>query len=143
MKFNYPQAAERNYSAAMMLLGLDSPVHNAVAGHVFGLASECGLKALLGGVGIVDPQTGGVPDKDKHHRCHIDELWLVTQFTLSGRNGARIASQLPHGHPFCSYRIEQRYSDQTEIPTQDLPSWRDASTCVMTCLQWAKLDGLL
>jgi hypothetical protein len=142
MKFNYPQAAERNYSAALVLLGVDSPVHDAVAGHVLGLAAECGLKALLGGVGILDPHTGGIPLGDPH-RCHIEALWPLTQFTLSGRSGARIASQLPQGHPFANYLVDQRYADDTDIPARDLPAWREATTAVMTCLQWAKLDGLL
>ena len=142
MKYNYPQAAERSHSAAVVLIGVDTPAHNAVAGHVLGLAAECGLKALLGGVGILDPLTGGVP-RDDPHFCHIEVLWPLTQFTLSGRSGARIASQLPQGHPFSSYLVDQRYADDADVPVHELPAWREATTAVMTCLQWAKLDGLL
>lgn len=144
MTFNYIQAAERQFDAAKLLHGTDAPKHHVVAGHIVGLAAECGLKALLGAVGHLDTQTGGVLGgrRDPHY-CHIEQVWPLVQFTLTGRNGSRIVSRLPAGHPFSNYSVDQRYADKSDIPDVDFPKWMDACEAVLDTLQWAKLDGLV
>jgi len=46
----------------------------ANADHLFGLAAECALKAVMQALGMLSLRSDGVP-ADKKHKVHINDLW--------------------------------------------------------------------
>jgi hypothetical protein len=135
-------AAMRHHSDATLLLGEGRDPN---AGHLFGFAAECGVKALLVDCGYPTDSDGdlvrpgqSIPDARKH----INELaGLLQQIvaSLSGRNGARYLAQIPNVASFADWKVSHRYYSAACIPPS-MARWQGAAGEVLCMLQNLQLD---
>jgi hypothetical protein len=115
------------------------------AGHLFGFAAECGVKALLVDCGYPTDPDGDLvrpvppmPDAKKH----IAELaGLLQQLvaSLSGRDGSKYLVQVPHLTDFADWKASHRYYATASIPPS-LDRWQYAADEVMHMLQNLQID---
>lgn len=129
---NFFQAARRNHHDAELL-------HQAGrlggASHLYGLAAECDLKAILVGLGVITN-----PDNpDRPYRQHINELWTEFDAHLQGRGAQRYS--LPTGTPFAGWHVKQRYHDDTTSGAADVALHRGGASATSLLLQAALLQG--
>lgn len=138
MGTDYCDAAYRHFGDASHLAENKS-VPNA--DHLYGVAAECALKAVMIGLGA---PSGGGELQEKSHRQHIDKLWSEYESFVKGRSAARYLTPLaglPPG-PFSDWRIEQRYSHRTDVSsTKVLGSHAKAAKACLVTLERAINDG--
>lgn len=89
MLSDFRDAAERHWGDAEYLF---SDTRLANADHLFGLAAECALKAVMQALGMA-LGSGGVP-VDQQYKVHINHLWDEFISFSSGRGGGRYAAAL-------------------------------------------------
>lgn len=136
------EASRRHYADAMLLRGEGCDPN---AGHLFGFAAECGVKALLVDCGYPTDQDGdlgkpgpSVPDAKKH----IAELTGLLQqlvASLSGRDGAKYLGQIPNLTDFADWKASHRYYAAASIPPS-LDRWQTAAGEVQQMLQNLQID---
>ena len=112
----------------------------ANADHLFGVAAECGLKALMLALGMATKH--GIP-RQRYHKVHIDSLWDEFIAFTGGRGGARYALRLDSDNPFCDWRVSQRYCHRSGFFADDVNSHTQAAGVVMRLLDEALLDGVV
>lgn len=105
---------------------------------LYGLSSECGLKAVM----KVQVDTSGRP-QNRQHRAHIDQFWHVYVTSVEGRAGARILSSISDENPFADWSIHDRYANRIHIAKEYLEPHRDAARKIRTIVQLALQDGRL
>jgi hypothetical protein len=114
--------------------------HWANADHLFGVAAECGLKALTVGL-------KGSP-LAKGERKHISEpskptnAWDIFESYRSGHvMAAKLA--LPPANPFVDWDVSQRYAHRTNFTKAVVDPHRNGANEVMELLIVADVEGLL
>jgi hypothetical protein len=107
------------------------------ADHLYGLASECGLKRLMVAFGMVISAQGD-PTKNED-RKHINELWLHYGSYQSGHLGYT----LPHQNPFHNWHVAQRYAAKSQFDEQQVCSHRLGTRAVIELIHKARNDGLI
>ncbi|MFF3130159.1 hypothetical protein [Streptomyces mirabilis] len=137
---DYACAGERHYGDASYLHG-DGRLLNA--DHLFGLAVECLMKALLlrfggaGGVSMTDrrnrpaklpwwdnPATG-----DREPLRHIDQMCSALPLLLQGRPGPSLDEALTRvSADFDKWVVDDRYTDGTHLDLELLARRREAAT---------------
>lgn len=137
---DFHQAARRHFNDAELLL---SQTRQANAGHLYGFAAECGVKALLVWKGYPsDPVSGDIEKKPNKFRVHIHELTkninMVYTF-LDGRGAAKYLAMIPSIGDFSDWKTDHRYYIESELPPSVL-NWRNASREIMHMLDQAMLD---
>lgn len=142
-KVNYVAAARRHHLDARTL---HAQGRTANAGQLFGLAMECGLKALLIASGITPDADGSVPNK-KTFREHMpllaDRLNIHGNLIPDGPQANRYLAMIPGRVDFKNWSVEQRYWRDDALPLADLPAWAAAATEMGNMLDQAKQDGVL
>lgn len=137
---NFFYAAKRHYNDAELLL---NHKREANAGHLYGVASECGVKQLLVMHGLpTDPTTGELIDNTRQYRVHIDKLINSMNVFLSGRGAARYTAMVPSIGCFTNWKVDHRYYTDSAVPAS-IPDWRKAAEEVMRMLFQAELDGVM
>jgi hypothetical protein len=112
----------------------------ANADHLYGLAAECGLKAVMTGLNMpCDPS--GVPDPP--HKVHIDQLWSRFLTFANNHGGAKYAGMLSSTNPFDDWRVSQRYANQAHFTAAVASSHEAGAGAVQTCMAEARLDGVV
>lgn len=134
-------ASKRHYKDAELLTN-SGRIPNA--GHLFGFAAECGLKALLVSYGLnTDPNTGDIFEPRPHkYKTHVDILINHIYAFPTSRNFAKYLAMMPTLPAFSNWRAEHRYFDEVFIPLS-LNNWSGAAKEVRTMLDQAKLDGVI
>jgi len=136
------EASRRHHSDATLL---QMKGRDPNAGHLFGFAAECGVKALLVDCGYPTDSDGDLKKPGKpiaDARKHIDELTgLLAQIvaSLSGRDGAKYLAQVPDLSDFADWRASHRYYAAASIPLS-LEKWQRAASEVLRMLQNLQLD---
>lgn len=133
MGCNYQDAFTRHAEDADFLLD-DKRWPNA--DHLYGLAAECALKALLIVYGI-NNSNGDICDRS--YRTHINSLWNMYPAFSQHRNFYAINSQ----NPFSNWEIGQRYSQKQDIDEQTAKEHKRAVEELRKIINKAKLDGVL
>lgn len=111
------------------------------ADHLYGLAAECGLKALIEkliGQGALDQKQDYVhimEDKKQNN------AWSRYQSYLSGRLASEFA--LPQTNPFIDWRISQRYAHQNQFDTVCINKHRGGAEIVHQLIKKAEWEGLI
>jgi hypothetical protein len=137
---NYFDAAKRHYNDAELLL---KNKREANAGHLYGFASECGVKQLLVMHGIrTDPATGDIVENKQDYRVHIDKLVNTMHIFLSGRGADRYSAMVPNIGSFSTWKVAHRYYAESALPAS-VPDWQKAAVEVMRMLFQADLDGVM
>lgn len=136
---DYADAARRHWDDGFFLID-DSRLANA--DHLFGLAAECALKAVMLPLGMkLTPR--GVPE-DKRH-AHIDRLWDEFGAFVSSRGGARYGALLSaHQNPFAgSWKVDQRYDSRSGFTSAAVALHQHGAQAAKHCLDAAVLDGVI
>lgn len=144
----YFESARRHFQDANTLLRSS---RKANAGHLFGVAAECGVKALLVASRVpidTEGSIGSLPGvKGKGFRDHMPNLaQALTDFMGNipdGRRAATYLSTLSGLGNFSDWRIEHRYWREAALPLGSIERWQSAAGGVMTVLDQAKEDGIL
>lgn len=138
MSTDYPEAAIRHRADAELLFDRKRWPN---ADQLYGLAAECGLKALMKALGMpVCPD--GAP-ASKRHRIHIDRLWDEFHTFASGHAGAEYAGALSDNNPFADWSIHQRYYHSASISIGAVKKHQDGESVVHRVVCMARLDGRL
>ena len=140
-RVDFSGAGRRHYQDAELLMS-NNRIPNA--GHLFGFAAECGIKALLVSHGLsTDPTTGDlVETRPYKYKTHVDALINNVQ-TFSGSPGySKYVGMMPNLKAFSNWDTSHRYYDESSIPAF-LADWRTAAEEVIRMLDQAKLDGVI
>jgi len=136
MCVDFHDAAKRHFEDAEYLLK-DTRLANA--DHLFGLSSECALKAVMIWLGMKHKK--GKPEK-KHHLVHINGLWNEFITFADNRNGAHYTSILTGGlNPFDDWDVSQRYRHGSEITGKIVNKHHQAAKDTRLILETAILNG--
>ena len=133
MSDNFKIAARRHHNDAEYLKQAGK---KANAGQLFGLAAECGIKAVIEGLTHAYPH--------KHFNTGLlqpTHINLLNSQFVQGRSSNYLAI-IPNIQKFSDWSVNQRYWDDASIPNS-LEDWRSASTEVMMMLDVAIVDGKL
>jgi hypothetical protein len=139
---DFPGSARRHLNDATLLEGSNRLPN---AGHLYGYAAECGLKAILVSHGYpIDPD--GSPQRGQF-RAHVDQLALSSTMSamrtfLTGRSGAHYLALIPHIDDFSDWNVAHRYYAEAALPAS-LDKWREAAAEVGRMLDQARTSGLI
>lgn len=136
MNTNFIDAFARHFKDADFLLEKE---RFANASQLYGLAAECGLKALMIKFGM--PLSGHLP-QDKKDKVHADGVWQRYQSYQSGHTlgtGYGLTVQ----NPFGAWSIHQRYWKSSCITEKNAQSHRQGASQVEGLVKKAQLAGLL
>ena len=136
---DYYDAAKRHFDDATYLF---SNTRCANSDHLYGLSSECALKSIMLGLGMV-LTSSGIPQEDKHRR-HINQLWNVFISFANTRNGSKYTHSISSStNPFYDWDIAYRYSHRRDISKKSVKVHQKGSEDVMRILEQAHLDGII
>lgn len=133
MAHDFSDAHDRHWEDAELLR---QHQRLANADHLYGLAAECGLKALMAALGLPMDEQGPV---EPRYRRHIDELWDVYNAFCSERAGPRYA--LPASNPFDDWSVAQRYAARSSFDRTKLERHQEGALAVRRLIAQAKRDG--
>lgn len=113
----------------------------ANADHLYGMAAECGLKALMLKFGMSFDSNKNMPAKGKDLQ-HINGIWARYETYRSGHyQGTNYALLI--ANPFQDWHVSQRYANQTEFDKIHVESHRQGAKSVCALIKKAKIDGLI
>lgn len=136
MSTNFSDAFNRHFNDAELLL---EKQRLANASQLYGLAAECGLKALMIKFGM--PLSGNLP-QDKKDRVHADGAWQRYESYRSDYiSGAGYG--LTTQNPFSAWSIHQRYWKSSCITVQAVNTHQQGAKQVAGLIKKAQLAGLL
>jgi hypothetical protein len=136
MAVKFAAAAQRTWADAEVLFGGTSL---GTADHLYGLAAECALKAILVGLGVF-PSTG--PTTKRPWKVHADQLWHEYTAYVSGLAGR--GTLVPAGpNPFSGWRAEHRYEEDATFTPIRLNGHRVGARAAMATLEQARIDGVV
>lgn len=108
----------------------------ANADHLYGLAAECGLKAVM----QVAVDAKGKPI-DKRYQKHINTLWSEFVTFANGRPQAGYASQIPMNNPFVRWLVDQRYDPESSFSQKQADQHKRGAFAVAKIVQLARANG--
>lgn len=142
-RVDYVVAAKRHDTDARILESLN---RMANAGQLYGLAMECGLKALLIAAGITPDQDGSLPQRHPL-RTHMpklaDQINVFGHLIPDGPLCTRYLAMIPGLAKFDTWSVDQRYWHDGTLPLADLPTWAAAAAEMGGMLDQAMQDGVL
>lgn len=112
----------------------------ANADHLYGLSAECGLKAVMVGLGMGTDDQGSPP---KGYKVHVNKLWGQFLTFLQGRPQAQYAGLLSDMNPFENWSAEQRYAHQKHFTQDMVLAHREATDKVRSVVRRAREDGVV
>jgi len=145
---SYFESARRHFHDAGVLLGGSRPAN---AGQLFGIAAECGIKAILVASQVPVDADGSLDRppgvKGKGFKEHWPQLGqALTDLAAAipdGRTATTYLSLIPNLTHFSDWLIEHRYWRDGALPVTSVARWQAAATEVMAALDQAKEDGRL
>ena len=137
-KVDFVEATCRHFDDAAVL---DQVPRRENAGHLYGLASECALKAVMVGLNPALAESDG--DLKKKERFHLNKHVVVDLATgTDTRLGNLIISRIPNITAFKDWEVEHRYYSSSNIPPS-FNRWKTAALEVRAMLDWARTSGLI
>ena len=113
----------------------------ANADHLYGLAAECGLKALMRCFGMGFDTVRDRPSQTDD-RVHADKAWTRYESYRSGHpSGVRYC--LPSVNPFSNWSADQRYWHRNGFTKCQTEEHRKGAELVRDLLNKAFLEGLI
>ena len=134
---DFTEAHGRHWSDAEMLY---TRQRMANADQLYGFSAECGLKALLGVLGIHPDSAGKLPSR---YFKHIQDLWPEIKACAKARRGWWFLSQLPTGSPFADWSHHDRYAHSRHVGIEAVNQHRTAALGVRRMVKRAEQDGTL
>jgi len=112
----------------------------ANADHLFGLATECGLKRLMLEFGMRWDTGKDVP-QDQPDRVHVDLAWDRYEHYRAGYGAMKYVLSAPN--VFNDWKVFQRYAKQSNFDLVRVNPHRNGCEEVRVLLQQAILDGII
>ena len=138
---NFPKdflaAMKRHLHDAEILWG-QAPKRLANADHLYGLAAECGLKALMEKAN--DPLDLDNRDDHQRYKRHVNGTWAHYE---DFRNGRLATYALQSSNPFNNWLIDQRYAAEPHFDYARVERHRLGARAVYHLVAKAEEDGLL
>lgn len=139
MRSNFLDAHHRHFEDAERLFAAS---RWANADHLFGLASECGLKCLMRAFGMPFDTNRDRPQAAAD-RKHANGIWTRYETYRSGHHqGAGYALQ-GSSNPFSRWDVSQRYAHQANFDRAGTEPHRTATRQVRALIGKAQREGLL
>ncbi len=110
------------------------------ADQLYGFSAECGLKAVMVGLGMELGSSGRPPAK---YLKHVHLLWPLFGEFASGHGGGRYAKQLAAGNPFSDWSHHDRYARKGYAGDEEVRKHRAGARQVRRMVQMASLDDTL
>ncbi len=129
----FAEPARRTYEDAETLLEIG---RLATPDHLYGLACECALKAILAGLGVI-----ATTCPPRQFKVHMPQLWNEYLAVLSGRVASGLA--VATTNPFAAWKVEDRYRDDADFTTQRVRGHRFGAQQAMALLQRAQTEGIV
>lgn len=138
MRNAYASAAQRMHADAARS---DNPLRPGTADHLFGLAAECALKAILLAHGVIPEPPKKPADLAirKQFAAHINQLW--GEYVAWARSLG--ALQLTSAPPFESWRVHDRYLHDDVFTADRVAQHRAGAVETTTLLERAIVDGVV
>lgn len=134
MTENYQEAAYRMFEDAETL------TKNGRLGtpdHLYGLAAECALKAVLVAVGVMSiPMT---QQQRVIYKVHADQIWCEYSTAISGRTALSVNPT----NPFSGWNVSHRYESDATFDSARLRVHRDGAREAMRVLESAETSGVI
>lgn len=138
MTADYLDAHQRHWDDAERLRGTE---RWANADHLYGIATECGLKRLMLAFGMTFDVSKGMPAEGKD-REHANGIWARYESYRSGHpQGAAYA--LPAVNPFADWHVSQRYAPQAAFDRTRVEKHRRGAESVSLLVKQAHLEGVV
>lgn len=112
----------------------------ANADHLYGVAAECGLKALMLVFGMPFDQEKNRPRKSED-RAHANGLWTRYEAYICGFQGG--GYDLQAENPFSDWDISDRYAHRAQFDAQHTAVHRAGAEQVSCLVRQAQIQGLL
>lgn len=139
MTTDFLDAHNRHHLDAETLHGL---CRLANADHLFGIATECGLKRLMLAFGMPF-DTGRDAPRERDDRTHIDEIWNRYETYRSGHPAGTAYSLPSTKNPFSDWEASQRYAHESNFDPARVARHRTAARFVSNLVRKARLNGLI
>lgn len=131
---DFADAHRRHWEDAELLFG-HSRLGNA--DQLYGFSAECGLKAVMAGLGMMLDPSGRPPRK---YREHVQVLWLLFREFASRHGGGRYANRLPAENPFSNWSHHDRYARKGYAGSTEVSEHRAGARQVRRMVQMADWD---
>lgn len=112
----------------------------ANADHLFGLATECGLKRLMLAFRMPWDSTKESPRKSEDKK-HVDAVWDRYEHYRAGYGNANYVLLSPN--PFSNWDASQRYAAQSNFDIARVVPHQSACDDVRKLLKQALLEGII
>ena len=113
----------------------------ANADHLYGLATECGLKRLMLAFGMPFDSNRDRP-QDQADREHANGIWARYETYRNGHHQG-IGYVLPTSNPFQNWNISQRYEHQSSFNQAHVDPHKAGAAQVKLLIDKAKREGLI
>ena len=126
---NMPAAARRHLLAAKQL---DTSDRRDVAGYLYGIAAECGVKAMMLEAGI-KPSPSTKASNDPFF-LHFPDLRTVLRDRLQGHRGTPLTNLLKSDSFMSNWSIKMRYCHGREIENRWIDIWAKQAVQVVSAI---------
>ena len=110
------------------------------ADQLYGFSAECGIKAVMAGLGMALGPSGRPPSK---YARHVHDLWPLFGKFASRHGGGRYAKQLAAQNPFSGWSHHDRYARKGYAGRGEVSKHRAGAQQVRLMVQVADWDGTL
>jgi hypothetical protein len=138
MQADFLDAHERHWGDAEFLF---QSQRWANADHLYGMATECGLKQLMLAFDMPYDSARDRPEKDKD-RKHADGIWMRFE-TYRGGHYRGAGYVLPSFNPFQDWDVSQRYAHRSSFDQARVRSHQAGARQVLELVRKAQREGLL
>ena len=139
MQSDFLDAHNRHFNDAEQLFNAN---RWANADHLYGLATECGLKSLMLAFGMPFDANKDMPQK-RADKQHANGIWARYETYRNGHHQG-IGYVLPTiPNPFQDWHVSQRYANQSNFDQARTEPHRFATEQVRKLISKAQREGLL
>lgn len=135
---DFVDAHGRHWKDAELLFGVG---RFSNADQLYGFSAECGLKAVMKGLGMPVDSTGS--PKEQRHRKHVQDLWPEFHAFAQRQSGTRYSRHLSSQNPFSNWSHHDRYAHRGYANQKGVGQHRDAARKIRRVAQQAQQDGIL
>lgn len=137
MLADFLDAHERHWTDAE---GLFAAERFANADHLYGMATECGLKRLMMRFGMTVDEKGN-PTKRQDWK-HVKDIWARFETYRSGKVEG-VDYGLPTPSPFDNCSVDDRYAHQSHFDKVRVQSHQTGARTVRNLVAKAQREGLI
>lgn len=137
MQADFLDAHQRHWDDAQYLF---AAARWANADHLYGMATECGLKGLMLALGMPFDHIKNRP-ANRDDRAHARDIWTRYESYRDGRVGAEYS--LPNPNPFDDWDVSDRYAHQSHFDSVRVQPHIEGARCIRDLIPKAQRAGWL